>query len=646
MSGYSFNEQLYSLRLDRGLTRKEAAKAIGLTRFQIYLFELGYFRPRGKAKEKLESFFGTTIDYSKGRDCPTKILEEGKGEMPRLARRKRILIHGLIALVMAAMLASGAITLSKATKNDASFYGDSYVSLCRSARDSGKVGIELATNATYHYLESPGNTAGSILFYDSSSFLHFNECNFAANVILLERPDIGSGRLSYRFGGDLFSDSHRCYFNYGNWTYGSVLSCEALYYGQPIEKVENLKVRVQGSAQFDEATMVMLFNLYIEEAVRSFEKIGEAYLGAGMDFLNTFLADREQGRKVALSAQVAGLSLLVVGFIGTCIGISFLVHTLLRQRRFAEAKALPAEARKELPKDIHLPFGIPDAPLLWLSRVLFFASFFILAISFFGSYGLPLPAFLQNGVFLSAARATFMITPFLRLLFLSRYQRDGAKILSEMVTSLLIYVFLAGLETMVAAVNRAWGYDFSELVYGYVPSNVFQTVTLFYLIIFFLFFTPAFIKDKRGCVIWRLLSLIPFGLLCLTAAVSCVQLLSLDYGKNIFLNFWFPTFPFPAAILSVLVLYGSYFLRLFFLHRYGNKAPMYLNSDRFALISNLLAVIALVGLYLFIALLGGNEYAYYLGLAKGEWIMTLVPFFFLYKAPPSECLVAISRADV
>ena len=633
MGGYTFNQQLYSLRLGKGLSRKEASKGMGLTRLALFLYEKGYFRPHGKAKEKLQSYYGVALDFEKEKDYPSAINDENK---PVFARKKRVLAYGIVTAAMAAILAVGTTMFVRSTKNDASFYGESYASLYQVARVSGKVGTEIATNAPYHYVQAPDNDYASIIFYDSSSFLHFNECRYAVNVYFPERPELGTGRLDYRFGGDLASDSRRCYFTYGNTTSGGVHSCDALYEGQPVEKVEHFKVHVAGNGNFDEATILWLFNYYIKDAVHALDKILQVHLGENVSFMNNFVQDREKGRAVAYSLQIAGLSMLIGGLIGLFAGLSLLAYSLLRRLHLRQAMEV-VSARRELPKDFHIPVAIPDFLLLGLVRALFVVSLLFLAASFLGKVGVGLPSLFYDATFLSVLKTTFMVMPFLWLLFVCRSTSDGGKILSKMTKSFMVFFFLAGFETAIIAVTNAWGYDFSGLIYDYVPGSVFQVVTLLFLIHFFLAFTPRFLQGRgtRAVVLWRLLSLLPLGLLVASVIISNAHSLFYDVPKNIFISFWFPASVLPASIVSTFIIYGSFFLRLFFKRRYG---PFYLNGDRFALWENLLSVLILLLVYGFVALLRGNEYAYYLGLANAEWILTLIPFFLLCKSAPRPCM--------
>ena len=634
MTGYTFNQQLFALRLSKGLSRKEASRQAGVSRPALFLYEKGYLRPRGKNLEKLESFYDAKIDFLGEKEYPSEIEDAEK--KPAFARKKRILIFGILTAVMAVTLGVGAGLFSNSTKNDASFYGPTYTALYQAAREHGKVGTEIATNASYHYLASHTGRHGSIIFYDSSSFLHFNECLYDANIVFLEQPEIGSCRIEYRFGGDLGSDSHRCYFNFGSVTYGNVISFEVLYYGEPVTEFENYQVHVKGEGNFSDETLLSIFNYDITSVTYCYDEILQKYCGEGKTFLKDFLPDREKGRSVALFTQTFGLALLVVGLLGLFVGIAFLSYSALARFRPKEAVEAEDPQGKELPKDIHAPLILPDFALHILTRVLFVASILLLAVSFLGKVGVGLPPLFYEPWFLSFLQTSFRVAPFLWLWLVCRNSNAG-KTLSRAAMSFLIFLFLAGAETALIALTSIWGYDFSELIYDYVPGSVFQVVALLFLIHFFLSFTPAFLQNKgRGMVVlWRCLSLLPLSLLVVSAIISNARVLFLDVAKNIYLSFWFPSSVLAASIISVLLLYGQFFMRLYFKKRYGGRVSYYLNGNYFALWSNLLTVLVFLLTYVLIVSLKGNEYAYYLGLINGEWILTLIPFFLLFKSAPN-----------
>ncbi|MBQ2069325.1 MAG: helix-turn-helix transcriptional regulator [Bacilli bacterium] len=635
MDGYTYNRKLYTLRLDKGLSRKELSKELHISRFFLFLFERGYFRPRGKIKNKLESYFGITLDYKKENGYPSRLVDENQEKNRGFAGKKRFLISGILTAFMAILLVTGSIMFDRSTKNDASFYGESYASLYQKSRVSGKVGTEIATNASYHYFDSTDRDA-FILFYDSSSFLHFNECIYAAYVIFYENPEIGNVRLHYRFGGDLASDSYRCYFTCGSTTYGSVVTCEALYHGQEVTKLENIQVRVSGAKVFDEATLLMLLNFDLSFAVHTFDDILKANLGENVDFLNVFLKDREQGRSVAMGIQIAGLSLLFAGVIGLFVGLSLLIYSLLRKLRLPIASPIRKDEEKELPDNKVILVGIPEFILLTLLRIISIVCFLLILVSFLGKVGVSLPSIFYDGAFLLFLQTSFMAMPFVRLILISRSSNDGKTILSEMARNFLIFFFLAGFETFLIAITNTWGYDFTDLIYDFIPGSVFQVITLLYLIVFFLNFTPRFLESKsiRARAIWRLLSLIPLALLIGSVLLSNAHLLFYGVSKNIFISFWFPASIFPAILISLLAIYGLFFLRLFFQNRYGSKSDYYLNGNLYGLLSNLLMVIPHLLVYSLFLILNGNGYAYYLGFVNGGWVLTLIPFFLLCKPTP------------
>ena len=632
MNDHHFNQQLYSLRLCKGLSRKEVAKATGIPRFVLHLYEDGFHRPGKRSRAKLESFYGVALNFEGDRDYPGPIEREVV-EDPPFRRRRRTLFAGILSTVMATVFALGTLLFLRSTKNDFSFYGETYTQLYRAATEKGEVGTELVTGAPYHYLNSSMDTSGSILFYDKSSFLHFNECHYSSTIIFHEQPEIGEVQVDYLFGGDLFSDSHRCFFTFGSVTYGTVISFEVPYYGEPVTKLENKKVHVEGQKGFEDETLLMIFNWDITFVVRVFEVILEENLGREVSFVNTFLSDREMGRNVALVTQITGLALIFVGLLGLFYGFSLLFYSLLKRLHLPQAKVIGKGKARELPKDFHAPLAIPGLFIRLVSRTLAFIAMALLLVSLLGRVGVGLPPLFYNPGFLFALKITFRINPFIWVILVCRTTDDGAALLTRAVKSFLFFLFLAASESALIAVTNAWGYDFSSIINEYVPGSVFQVAAMFFLIHFFLAFTPAFLKGKKAGyrILWRCLSLIPFLFLVLSVALSNAHFLFYDTGKNIFISFWFPSSLLPGIIATTFILFGSFFLRVFFRHRYGANTPIYRNGDRYAFYTNIVTVLSFLLVYLLILVLRRNEYAYYLGLVDGAWILILVPIFLFCK---------------
>lgn len=56
------NERMHALRLERGLTQKQVAQAVGITQSAYAMIEGGRRYPRKSVAKRLADFFGVTVD--------------------------------------------------------------------------------------------------------------------------------------------------------------------------------------------------------------------------------------------------------------------------------------------------------------------------------------------------------------------------------------------------------------------------------------------------------------------------------------------------------------------------------------------------------------------------------------------------------
>lgn len=56
------NERMHALRLERGLTQKQVAQAVGITQSAYAMIEGGHRYPRKSVAKRLANFFGVTVD--------------------------------------------------------------------------------------------------------------------------------------------------------------------------------------------------------------------------------------------------------------------------------------------------------------------------------------------------------------------------------------------------------------------------------------------------------------------------------------------------------------------------------------------------------------------------------------------------------
>lgn len=64
--------RIKKMRQVKGVSKQDVAKALGLTRQAIALYETGQREPNLKTWKKLADFFGTTVSYLQGEDTVLK----------------------------------------------------------------------------------------------------------------------------------------------------------------------------------------------------------------------------------------------------------------------------------------------------------------------------------------------------------------------------------------------------------------------------------------------------------------------------------------------------------------------------------------------------------------------------------------------
>ncbi|AEE95322.1 helix-turn-helix domain-containing protein [Mahella australiensis] len=83
-----FNEIIKQLRLEKGLSQKEIANAIGVDRTTYNKYETGKSQPDFDTVQKLADFFGVSVDYLLGRSDTrnSDVIEEAIKDDPELER--------------------------------------------------------------------------------------------------------------------------------------------------------------------------------------------------------------------------------------------------------------------------------------------------------------------------------------------------------------------------------------------------------------------------------------------------------------------------------------------------------------------------------------------------------------------------------
>lgn len=645
----SYNVQLSLLRKKRNLSLKEAAKQIGISRFVLYLYENGYFRPSKAALKNIEEFYQEKISLEGESAYPAPLKEKAIKEKKESFLIKRI-VFGTLSLFTLLSVITGIILFNKSVNNKTSYYGETYNEMKAKVEDHGEVGHDLVTALTYHYIDSyDAPNYASIIYYQTNNILYFNEAIYSTTYLTSE---YGVVRYHFKFGSNLSVNSNVCEFHFGSWSLGIYATCNFTYTGEKIDKVNNYNLQLAASEKIEEQEVVDIINNKIDDVEQTFSKILSAELEKDTSFYHDFLPAREKGRKINFALQIAALLLILPGVVAFFIFFGLFVKAMIAN---IKPRLVTSETNKglnkseTLPKDLRINFGIPDMFIIIISKFLQYGSIIIMLLSIIGKVGLPLPAFISNANFISFLRIAFLAGIFLEHFTMIGRIKKATTLFQTIVLNLGLFLFIATIETTVILITDAWGYDFATFIVKFIPSNVYQVVAVHYLIFLFLFFQPPFLNKRKKYVrvIWHSLSLIPLGFLIAIYFLSNSYMLTYGVENNIFIDFWFPNGFLALSVVCVLFMYITFAVRIHYERKFGqSKAQSFFYGDRYTLIENAICCILIIVVGAIDFVFENNQYAYYLGLGSNYWIFAMIPFIILCKYSPNNQQIFVFKEEL
>ena len=289
------------------------------------------------------------------------------------------------------------------------------------------------------------------------------------------------------------------------------------------------------------------------------------------------------------------------------------------------------ETNKVMKKDISFTPFLPETLLELIGIAIVFVASFRMLIYFGFALGVYQVTFEQvkevNNVFMPI----FYVGMFL-LYFIDFDKFMGDKrTIRNIFMYFLLFIGLYVIEIYLLSFIRMKESVVFSMVEMFTFPNMFGTISMYFLIMFLLFFTPKFINNKRRLVIFRLLSLIPT--LLIFAMYFIFKSANYFWGWNLSVDvlYIFDSERIAFSFLCVFYLYGLFFLRLYFKKKYGDKeAQRFFNGNRYIFIKNILmcVIIGVVAIVEF--LLRYNKTANQLGLGQSYYIYILIPLVLFY----------------
>ena len=178
----NYNLRLSELRENAGLSLKEASKALKISKWKIYLYENGYFRPTKKDLKKFKDFYKEEISLEGDDAYPAPTKEKVLKKEKEALKVKRIVFGSLSGAILLAIIA-GTILFNQSVNNTKSYYGETYNETRDKVNELGEIGYDIATSLKYHMVSEHESGEATFIFFETDNLLYFNECSYSTTIL-------------------------------------------------------------------------------------------------------------------------------------------------------------------------------------------------------------------------------------------------------------------------------------------------------------------------------------------------------------------------------------------------------------------------------------------------------------------------------
>lgn len=639
----SYNRFLIEKRNSYSLSRFKAAKYIGLNYFRYLLLENGYIKPSKKDTEKISEAY--QVDY--GQLCngihsypEQEEIKAGKIEvfLYRLFSSKILrTLFAVLSILSVCVTVFGFLKVDSGKKRISAYYTDEFNQFRSAMVEKG--------DYTYSVLSSFKRPM--ICSSDSEKFISiitsYEDINIQDFDAYVNYRD-SKGSLNCTVMSSTFKTEPTIDLTYTRFDTTEVYLSSLVW---DSEKKTFLLKAIEGADYNspDEEKLAYLTPAFAEhkdEIIPEMENLIREKLDMKVDFF-------QMVKDFSVSAKNYDNQYFIYLFV-TCLGcvssglflfalifaLVFGVHKkgeLFELVNTASNKPFFTRKRKkerELKTDWH--FG-PFLPETFFEICGIFLTFFGSMRIFFYIFFAVSMGEGTSGDFQNTANFLFMIfTVGMFLLYFIDFDifLNDKRSLRNVFLYGIVFFCLYFLESMLLTeIDLSNSLLIQRLLQIPIPNN-FGTISCYFLIMIFLFMTPRWANTRSKLVFYRLLSLIPVLLIGFNTVVS-LEYKNWGWDLNYYQRYIFSSERPQFSFLCVAYLFGLYFLRLFFRHRYGEeKARRYFLSNRFFFLKNLLAVILIVIIAIVEFYMKNFQPGNVKGFGRYWQIIYLAPFLLFY----------------
>ncbi len=652
----SYNELLYQKRMEKGMSKREFARFLGVPTLFYRYYENGYVKPGKKYVERISDKLG--IDYSLNFVGAASYPSELPEEMTKFEKWYRRLLSKLwvkIVLVVFLLLSITTIGVSFYKNNEITshadqYYSEKYLQFVSEVKEKGSMTFSLLhelTRPEIHISDdekyvSISTSSETFAIRDLNAYIRYKGDDYSIYYIV---PNSAKGATEYLMVQYIDYVNLEKYISSFNIVDSKFVFTDSitLENGNPVESSAEIYQTVK------EKMLSKIENVNTDLTSLIKEKTGMEY-----DFYNELLIDHKEGANKNLFAEIMSLAMGIIGIGLTglflfAILFSFFFGIKEEKKKLElgridtmsiesenKTRGSPntvTEKQKEniamMKKDIpFFPF-LPETVLeiigiclIALGSVRIFLNLEML----FYSSGVTQEMYNQTSTNLFRL---FTVGMFLLYFIDFDIFLDDSRSLRNFFLYGIVFFGLYFIECiLIEYLAKTRGLIFILRDYYVVPNN-FGTISCYFGIMFFLFYTPKNINTKKKTIIFRLMCLIPIAWIIASSVIfENYKAMGLDF--NTWQVYFFDSERPQFSLLCVSYLVGLYLIRLYFKKKYGQEAAKrFFNGNRFYYIKNIF-------ICLIVAAIAVNEYCLrnYTSNIKGigsyYQIVYLIPMLLFY----------------
>lgn len=638
----NYNLHLYNIRLAKKMKRRQFAKFLGISTFSYRLIENGYFKPTKKQVKKisaaLEEDFQPYLegDYSYPLPLPedqeSKLAKKFYALFGKLAFR---IVIGVFLLGSLATFFTGMYYSNQYDQHAREYYDQEYVTFFDTLAEKGQITLTITGDLTRPEICVKDDTK----FY-SIKGSYSSSALTTINATATYHTD--EYRISY--SASFVSSPLTITAHYADYTNGDTYSVS---YNEPSKDSYEWITTFCNSSSEDEDTIQAqkedvkaIADSHLSELNPTFDKLIQDKTELDYSFYDGLAIDLYTGYKKAARVSAMSLFLTILGALLSAGFLFFFIYCLIygkgkkKSSLFSKVKVTPATLEREphVKKDFAFSPFIPETVFEIVGiffvffgtlRVLYYVGVFFGVIPINGNDFTTIP----NTLFY-----LFMIGMFLLYFIDFDVFLEDKRVFRNVFLYFIVYLVLYFVESsLMEAMTTSDAIIVSELGNNIAIPNNFGTITCYFIMMITLFYTPKNIKSKAGLICYRLLTIIPVGIIITFTLIFHYANTVWGWNLPIKVLYIFSSEKTQFSLLCVIYLLGLYFLKLFYEKKYGReKACSLMYGNRFLLTKNAIASISVLIIGLMEIILYKNKSAGELGLGKYPYLILLSPFLMLY----------------